>query len=284
MTHPTVAIACIQMTTTNDMEANIAEVERLIRLAASEGAELIATPENCFYMRALDTDHVPLFPMKSHIGLLRVQELAQELRVWVLIGSLFVPSTLEAKEGERWFNRSILVNPEGAIVAHYDKIHLFDACFGENRFYKESARICPGDRVTVAETPWGKMGMTICYDVRFPHLYRDLAKHGVEILAIPAAFARVTGEAHWHVLLRARAIENGAFVIAPAQCGEHPGNKRTFGHAMIISPWGEIMAEAGDEPCVIHAKLEMARVKEVRTNLPTLTHDRHYLPPPDYVI
>ena len=277
-------VSCIQLTTTNDLHANIAEVERLVREAAGAGAELIATPENSFYMRASDSDAVPLFPMELHPGLIRMQELARELNVWILIGSLFVPSTLQMQEHERWFNRSILVNAEGKIVAQYDKIHLFDACFGENRFYRESARICPGDQVTVAETPWGKMGMTVCYDVRFPHLYRDLAKYGVEILAIPAAFARVTGEAHWHILLRARAIENGAYVIAPAQCGEHPGQKRTFGHAMIIDPWGTILAEAGDEPCVITARLDMQRVKEVRTNLPTLQHDRQYFPPPEYVI
>jgi deaminated glutathione amidase len=275
-----VTVSCIQLTTTNDMEANIAEVERLVRLAASQGAEFITTPENCFYMRASDADAVPLFPMHQHPGLLKMQDVARELGVWILIGSLFVPSTTE----ERWFNRAVLLNASGHIVAHYNKIHLFDASFGENRFYRESARICPGDQVTVADMPWGKLGMTICYDVRFPHLYRDLAKAGVEMLAIPAAFARVTGEAHWHVLLRARAIENGAFVIAPAQCGEHPGNKRTFGHAMIIDPWGTIIAEAGEEPCVITATLDINRVREVRASLPTLQHDRHYFPPPEYVI
>jgi deaminated glutathione amidase len=281
---PSPIVACIQMTTTNDLSANIAEVEKWVRMAAGQGAELIATPENCFYMRAADSDNVPLFLMEAHPGLLRMQALAKELNVWILIGSLFVPSTVQMREDERWFNRSVLINAGGEVVTYYDKIHLFDACFGENRFYRESARICPGNQVTVAETPWAKMGMTICYDVRFPHLYRDLAKYGVEILAIPAAFARVTGEAHWHILLRARAIENGAYVIAPAQCGEHPGSKRTFGHAMIIDPWGVVLAEAGDEPCVITARLDMQRVREVRTNLPTLQHDRRYFPPPEYVI
>jgi deaminated glutathione amidase len=275
-------IACIQMTTSNDMAANLLEVERLVREAAKQGAEMVATPENCFYMRAFDCDDVPLYEMHEHPALQRMCELAVELGIWLLIGSVFVP----VKQGcnLRWYNRSVLFNPQGKIVNHYDKIHLFDACFGENKYYRESARIQAGQQVVVAQTPWGKMGMTICYDVRFPHLYRDLAKHGVDLLAIPAAFARVTGEAHWHVLLRARAIENGAYVIAPAQCGTHAGDKQTFGHAMIINPWGEIIAEAGDEPCVIMAELDMDMVLRVRKNLPTLQHDKAYLQPPEYMI
>ncbi len=279
-----VAVACIQMTTTNVMQDNIDQAERLIREAAAQGAKFITMPENAFFMRAKDTDDVPLYPMEEHPGVKRCAALAQELGAWVLIGSVFVPCAKDPAGKGRWFNRSVLINDAGAIVAHYDKIHLFDASFGENKYYQESARICPGDQVTVAQTPWGSLGMTICYDVRFPHLYRDLAKHGVEILAIPAAFAQVTGEAHWHVLLRARAIENGAYVIAAAQCGEHPGNKRTFGHAMIINPWGEIIAEAGNEVGVIVTDIDMAQVKKVRKNMPTLQHDRSYLAPPDYMI
>lgn len=280
----TVSVACIQMTTTNDMAWNIDEMERLVHEAASKGARFVTMPENVFFMRAKDTDDVPLHPMETHPGVTRCMALAKKYGIWVLIGSVFVPCPNDPKKLDRWYNRAVLINGTGDIVAHYDKIHLFDASFGENKYYQESARICPGDQVTVANTPWGALGMTICYDVRFPHLYRDLAKHGVEMLAIPAAFARVTGEAHWHVLLRARAIENGAYVIAAAQCGEHPGNKRTYGHAMIISPWGEIIAEAGEEPCVIIADIDMGHVRKVRKNMPTLQHDRSYLPPPDYMI
>jgi deaminated glutathione amidase len=274
-------VACIQMTTVNDMDTNIATVEILVREAASKGATFIATPENSFFMRAKDCDDVPLFPMESHRALLHTQKLAKELKIWILIGSIFIPAPQHA---EKWYNRSVLINDEGEIVTHYDKIHLFDASFGENKYYRESARIVAGNQVVLADTPWGKMGMTICYDVRFPHLYRDLAKHGVDMLAIPAAFARITGEAHWHILLRARAIENGAFVIAPAQCGIHPGEKQTFGHSLIINPWGEIIAEAADEPCVISAEIDMAMVTKIRTQLPTLLHDKAYLPPPDYMI
>jgi deaminated glutathione amidase len=275
-------VACVQLTTINDMAKNIAMTEELVREAAGRGAKFVATPENCFYMRAFDCDDVPLYPMESHPALLRMSELARTLDIWLLIGSVFIP----VREGcsKKWYNRSVLFNPMGENIAHYDKIHLFDACFGENKYYRESARIQAGDQVMTAMTPWGKLGMTICYDVRFPHLYRTLAKDGVDILAIPASFARVTGEAHWHILLRARAIENGAFVIAPAQCGTHPGEKQTFGHAMIVNPWGEIIAEAGDEPCVIMAELDLDMVQKVRTNLPTLQHDKSYLPPPDYMI
>jgi deaminated glutathione amidase len=277
-------VACVQLTTINDMTHNIAQIEHWIREAAGRGAHFIATPENSFYMRASDKDDVPLFAMSDHAGTIRCQALAKELGVWILIGSVFVPSCLKKPQENRWFNRSVLINADGHIVTYYDKIHLFDASFGENKHYKESARICPGNQVTVADTPWGKLGMTICYDVRFPHLYRDLAKHGVDLIAVPAAFARVTGEAHWHILLRARAIENGAFVIAPAQCGVHPGDKHTFGHAMIVNPWGEIVVEAGDDPCVIIAEIDMGMVQRVRRNLPTLQHDRAYFPPPDYAI
>jgi predicted amidohydrolase len=275
-------VACVQLTTINDMERNIAVVESLVREAAALGAKFVATPENCFYMRAYDSDDVPLYPMDSHPALKRMSELARELDIWLLIGSVFIP--VQENCSEKWYNRSVLFNPAGENIAHYDKIHLFDACFGENKYYRESARIQAGEQVMTAITPWGKLGMTICYDVRFPHLYRTLAKDGVEMLAIPAAFARVTGEAHWHILLRARAIENGAFVIAPAQCGTHPGNKQTYGHAMIVNPWGEIIAEAGDEPCVITAEIDLDMVQKVRTNLPTLQHDKSYLPPPDYMI
>ncbi len=275
-------VGCIQMTTSNDMQENMLEVERLIREAASQGAELIATPENCFYMRAKDSDDAPLYAMENHPALQLMSAIALELGIWLLIGSVFVPVKNDCKQ--KWYNRSVLFNKSGQIINYYDKIHLFDACFGENKYYKESNRIQAGEQVVAASTPWGKIGMTICYDVRFPHLYRDLAKHGVDILAIPAAFAQVTGEAHWHVLLRARAIENGAYVIAPAQCGTHAGDKRTFGHAMIINPWGEIIAEAGVEPCVIMAELDMDMVTKIRTNMPTLQHDKAYLQPPEYMI
>ncbi len=278
-------VACVQLTTTDNLDHNIEQTERHIRDAAQQGASFIATPENSFFMRARDTDDVPLFSMEDHPGIQRCQALAKELGVWILIGSAFVPSSRDVIDDGRWYNRAIMIDDQGRIVTHYDKIHLFDASFGENKSYQESARICPGDQVAIAHSPWGKIGMTICYDVRFPHLYRDLARHGVEILTIPAAFAYVTGIAHWHVLLRARAIENGAYVIAPAQCGTHPGNKRTFGHSLIISPWGEVIAEASeDTPGVVTAELNMEDVQRVRRNLPTLQHDRAYHPPPDFMI
>lgn len=277
--------ACIQMTTIGDMSANIAEVDRLVRQAVSQGAQWVATPENSFYMRETDKDDVPLYPMDSHPGVQHCRALARELGIWLLVGSAFIPASEGLGKDGRWYNRSILINAAGAIVLHYDKIHLFDATFGPTRAYYESTRICPGEQVAVAVTPWGKLGLTICYDIRFPYLYRDIAQYGAEMIAVPAAFARVTGKAHWHVLLRARAIENGAYILAPAQCGVHPGGRKTYGHALMVNPWGEVLAEASAEaPGVIVADLDMAYVAEVRGKLPTLTHDRAYMPLPDYVI
>ncbi|MGE4219659.1 MAG: carbon-nitrogen hydrolase family protein, partial [Alphaproteobacteria bacterium] len=201
--------------------------------------------------------------------------LAAELGIWLLAGSLVVKLT----DDERMANRSFLIDPQGNVAARYDKIHMFDVDLANGERYRESATFRPGDRMVVAETPWGGLGMTVCYDVRFPYLYRTLAKAGAGIIAVPAAFTRPTGQAHWHVLLRARAIETGCFVIAPAQCGVHEDGRQTYGHALIVSPWGEVLADAGEAPGLAMATLDLNAVEQARAMVPSLTHDRSAGPP-----
>lgn len=278
-TPSTLRLACLQMNTGNDLEANCAHTLALLEQACAQGAEFIAMPENAFMMRASDQDLARLYYPEEHPGVALCREMAAKRGVWILIGSIFAKCRATASE-ERWYNRSLLIDAEGNLVAHYDKIHLFDAHITPEKPYRESARVMPGNQIRAAATPWGVLGMTICYDVRFPHLFRDLAKNGAVMMAVPAAFAEHTGKAHWHVLLRARAIETGSFVIAPAQCGEHPGGKRTYGHALIVGPWGEILAEASaDTPGVITAELDLGAVDRVRGVLPCLMHDRSYAGP-----
>jgi predicted amidohydrolase len=202
-------------------------------------------------------------------SLLAFRATAKELGVWLLIGSMAI------KVGERQCaNRSFLIGPDGAIRASYDKIHMFDVDLPNGEQYRESRNFRRGERAVIADLPWGRLGLSICYDLRFPQLYRALAHAGASFLTIPAAFTHTTGKAHWHVLQRARAIETGCFVIAPAQGGVHPNGRHTFGHSLIVAPWGEILAEAGEDPCVITAEIDPAKVAEVRQRIPALTHDR----------
>ncbi len=272
-------VACLQMTTGNDLPANCAQALALMEHACAQSAEFLALPENAFMMRATDRDLAELYFHEEHPGVMLCREMAAKRGVWVLIGSVFAKCRA-TDSNERWYNRSLLIDASGNIVTYYDKIHLFDANITPEKPYRESARVMPGNQIRAPSTPWGVLGMTICYDVRFPHLFRDLAKNGAVMMAVPAAFAEHTGKAHWHVLLRARAIETGCFVIAPAQCGEHPGGKRTYGHSLIIGPWGEILAEgSADEPGVILADLDLAQVDKVRSVLPCLMHDRTYAGP-----
>ena len=204
----------------------------------------------------------------------RYRSLARETGAWLLLGSMAV------KVGEeRCANRSLLIDPGGAVVARYDKIHMFDVDLEGGESYRESRRYRPGGEAVVADTPWGRIGMTVCYDMRFPSLYRDLAQAGADYLTVPSAFARPTGSAHWHVLLRARAIETGCFVFAPAQCGEHAEGRKTFGHSLIVDPWGEVLADGGEEPGVVTADIDPAKVREARRMVPSLGHDRPYAPP-----
>jgi deaminated glutathione amidase len=272
---PAVKFACVQMTAGPEVGPNLDAAAALIREAAGDGARFIFTPENTSIIepnRALAL--AKSFNADEHPGLPHFSALAKELGVWLLIGSMPI-----RVEPERLANRSFLIDDQGRVIAHYDKIHLFDVDLPNGEVYRESERIRPGAQAVLAPTPWGALGLTVCYDLRFPYLYRDLAHAGAAMISIPAAFTVPTGEAHWHVLLRARAIETGAFVFAPAQCGEHAGGRRTYGHSLIVAPWGEILAEGGDRPGTISAEIDFAKVAAARNMIPSLRHDRDYARP-----
>jgi deaminated glutathione amidase len=267
----TMMAAAIQMTSGDDIAANIAALEPLIAQAVSQGAQFVATPENTFYMRREGTAPMNDVPMDTHAGVAYAKAAAKMHKIWLLIGSI------RAQEAgmDKPFNRSILFSPDGKIAATYDKIHLFDVTLEGGHHYRESSQAEAGEDAVLADVGGIKLGMSICYDVRFPNLYRSLALKGAEILSVPSAFTRPTGEAHWHTLLKARAIENACYVIAPAQCGVHPGGRETYGHSLIIDPWGKIIAEAiSDVPQVIMAEIDAARVAAVRAQIPVLVHHR----------
>ena len=266
--------ACVQSTATPDIAHDIRVLTDFIREAAARGARFIATPEYC---AGLDTRDGKMFPVAfteaEHPVLPAMQGLAKELKVWLLVGSVGV----KAPDG-RIFNRSFMIAPSGAIAARYDKIHLFDIDLGGGRVYHESATIAAGKNAVIAPCAEGTIGLSICYDIRFPHLYRTYAQAGAEMIAAPAAFTRVTGEAHWHVLQRTRAIENGAYVISPGQCGTLSGGAECFGHSLIVDPWGRVLADGGTEPGIITAEIDLALVRQTRSRIPSLTHDRAFSP------
>lgn len=262
--------ACVQMRSGVDAATNVETATALIREAKGLGASFVATPEVTVLFEA-ESDR--LFA-KVHVedddpSLKALRATAKELGLWLLIGSMAI------RVGERQCaNRSFLIGPDGAIRSSYDKIHMFDVDLPNGEKYRESRNFRRGERAVVADLPWGRLGLSVCYDLRFPQLYRALAQAGASFLAIPAAFTHTTGKAHWHVLQRARAIETGCYVIAPAQGGVHENGRHTFGHSLIVAPWGEIVAEAGEDPCVITADIDPARVAEARQRIPALTHDR----------
>lgn len=265
--------ALIQLNAGPDIAENIAAAEILIRQAAAQGAQFILTPENTCHIRRPAIEKLKSAqPMKAHPVVTRFAALAIELGVWIMAGSISV-----LLPEQKILNRSILIDAKGDIVAQYDKIHLFDVDLPTGEVHRESAVVKPGDKAVVADTPWGKVGMSICYDLRFASLFRVLSKAGAAILTVPAAFTVPTGRAHWHTLLRARAIENGAFVLAPAQVGTHEGGRETYGHSLIIDPWGAVLAEGdGEKPGIIMAELDMNAVKTAREAIPALLHDREY--------
>jgi deaminated glutathione amidase len=269
--------ACLQLCSAREVAPNIAAVRDLARRARDAGAELIMTPE---VTDMIEPRRRAVFdkarPEADHAMLAACRDLARETGAWFLLGSAVV----KLAEDDRVANRSFLIAPDGGIAARYDKVHMFDVDLEGGESYRESKSYRPGDRAVLAELPWGRLGMTICYDLRFPGLYRALAQAGASFLSIPAAFTVPTGRAHWHVLMRARAIENFAFVFAPAQGGEHAEGRRTYGHSLIVAPWGEILAEAeGDAPGFIAARIDPARVAEARRAVPSLGHDRPFAPP-----
>lgn len=266
--------ACVQLNSGNDLAANLETVRALTREAANNGARFILTPEYTLMMdgsgrtmreRALERDGAPALP--------ELCALARELGIWFLAGSLTVRT-----DDERIANRSFLIAADGRVVATYDKIHMFDCTLPDGKVIRESSAYRPGGQAVTAKTPWGRLGLTVCYDLRFPGLFRALAQAGAQFITVPSSFQRQTGRAHWHSLLRARAIENECFIFAPAMCGDHPGNRQTYGHSLIIDPWGDVLAEGGETPGIIYADIDPARVAKVRGMIPSLEHDRPFSP------
>ena len=273
------AIALIQTRTPATAGAGLSHVEPLVRQAAAEGSKLILTPEGTNLLeQRRDRRAAAIADEDRDPCVLGLRRLAAELDVWLLIGSAIVRSGRAGDD--RAANRSLLIDPTGAVVSRYDKLHVFDVDLPNGETYRESANIRPGDAAAVADTPWGRLGLTVCYDVRFPHLFRQLAKAGGSMIAVPAAFTVPTGEAHWETLLRARAIETGAFVLAPAQGGQHEDGRKTWGRSTVVAPWGEVIAKLDhDDPGVLHATLDLSAVARARAAIPALTHDREFVAP-----
>jgi predicted amidohydrolase len=264
--------ACIQFSARPEIETNLKTSLRLTREAAAAGAKLVTLPEYFSGVRTEGHRVVPTsFRENEHPAIPAFAAAAKELGLWVLLGSLGI-----VRADGRIDNRSYLVDPTGRIAARYDKIHLFDVDLEAGKEYRESATIAPGSVAVVADTPWGGLGLSICYDLRFPQLYRRLAHEGATMLAVPAGFTKLTGKAHWYVLCRARAIENGAYVIAPCQNGTLEGGAECFGHSLIVDPWGEILADGGEEEGIVIAEIDPAKVTEARRRIPALTHDRDF--------
>ena len=264
--------ACIQVSSNSKMKENIDISLSLIRTATLNGAEFIFLPENVSMMN-WGKKNIELSAVREnvHPALNEYRAIAKEYSIWLNCGSLTV-----LLEDSSIVNRSYLINPDGKIISFYDKIHMFDVDLGKGQKYLESSTYTPGNDLVIAPTPWGAIGLTICYDIRFPHLYRDIAKKGVNMISIPSAFTATTGMAHWHTLLRARAIETGSFIFAAAQIGDHPGSRQTYGHSLIVDPWGVVLADAGDDVGVIYSQININEVDIARNKIPSLKHDREY--------
>ena len=275
----TLPIALIQTRTPARPAAALAHVEPLIREAAAGGAKLVLTPEATnFLIKDPVARAAALTTHNDDAVVVGLRELARELGVWLLIGSAIVKSGHAGDD--RAANRSLLIDDTGAVVATYDKLHVYDVDLPTGERWRESAAIRPGDKAVVADTPWARLGLTICYDIRFPQLYRALAKGGAGMISVPAAFTVPTGEAHWETLLRARAIETGCWILAPAQAGLHEDGRRTWGRSTVVGPWGEVAAKLDhDEPGVLFATLDFDAVTRARAAVPQLTHDRDFAGP-----
>jgi predicted amidohydrolase len=268
----TFRIGLIQTRAGEQPAANLDTVVKLIGEAKAGGASYVQTPEMTNIMVASrDKLLAAIVPEENDASLATFRELARKLGIYLHIGSLAVKATTDKAA-----NRSFLINPQGEIAARYDKIHMFDVDLANGESYRESRSYRPGEQAALHDLPWGRLGLTICYDLRFPSLYRALGEAGASFLAIPSAFTRQTGEAHWHVLNRARAIENGCYVMAAAQGGRHENGRETFGHSMVVDPWGRIVAEGGTEPGVIFAEIDPAEVAKARGRVPSLQHGRRF--------
>ncbi len=272
MTAATFNAALVQMRSGLDPQANLDSAVKLIGEAKARGADYVQTPEMTNIL-ALQHEHLfaAIAPEETDASLATFRELARKLALHLHIGSLAIRVS-----AEKAVNRSLLIDPKGEIVARYDKIHMFDVDLANGESYRESRNYRPGDFGVVADLPWGRLGLTICYDLRFPALYRGLAEAGASFLAIPAAFTKQTGEAHWHVLQRARAIENGCFIFAAAQGGRHENGRDTFGHSLIVDPWGRILAEGDTEPGIVMATIDPAAITAARGRIPSLQHGRRF--------
>ena len=265
--------AMVQMCTSLSPEASLRQAESLIREAAAKGADYVQTPE---VSNLIQKNRKALFellaPEDEDLSLKAYRALARELKIHLHVGSLALRAT-----PERAVNRSFLIAPDGGILASYDKIHMFDIELDGGESYRESANYQPGETAVISDLPWGRIGLTICYDVRFPALYRALAESGAAFITVPSAFTVRTGEAHWHTLLRARAIENGCYIFAAAQAGKHESGRETYGHSLIVDPWGVVLAEGGGtEPGIVMAKIDPAKVESVRKTIPSLQHGRRF--------
>jgi predicted amidohydrolase len=264
--------AMVQMCTSLSPEASFRQAEGLIRHAAAQGADYVQTPE---VSNLIQKNRKALFellaPEAEDASLKAYRDLARELKIHLHVGSLALRAT-----PERAVNRSFLIAPDGEILASYDKIHMFDIELEGGESYRESANYQPGETAVISDLPWGRIGLTICYDVRFPALYRALAEAGACFISVPSAFTVRTGEAHWHTLLRARAIENGCFILAAAQAGRHESGRETFGHSLIVDPWGVVLAEGGVEPGIVTATIDPAKVATARKSIPSLQHGRRF--------
>ena len=270
-----VRIGCVQTRPLATFDEAIEEARRLAGDAVAAGAELVCLPEYCGGLKSEGGLFAPpTAPEARHPVLDALRSFASDAGVWMLIGSIAVDGP-----GDRLINRGYVLDDQGDIHARYDKIFLFDVDLSPTQRYRESAVVAPGGHAVLVDTPWGRLGMTICYDLRFPQLYRSLAQAGAEILAVPAAFTKVTGEAHWHVLNRARAIENGAVVVAPCAVGEVPGGGAAYGHSLIVSPWGEVLADGGDGVGYVVATVDVQSVTSARGRIPSLQHDRRFSAP-----
>ncbi len=264
--------ALIQMRTGLTPATNIDSASRMIREAKAAGADYVQTPE---MTNVMDVNRERFFATiqeeDADKSLAAFRALARELGIFIHVGSLAIKVALEKAA-----NRGFLINPKGDIAARYDKIHMFDVDLAGGESYRESRNYRPGEIAINADLPWGRLGVTICYDLRFPALYRALAEAGATMLAIPSAFTKQTGDAHWHVLIRARAIENGCFVLAAAQAGQHENGRETFGHSIIVDPWGRVIAEGGTEPGIVMAEIDPALVAQARSRMPSLQHGRRF--------
>jgi len=263
--------ACIQNTASRDVQANVDWACTAIDEAVAGGAEFIALPETVGLIEPVNAQ-IPAATCSEDddIGLAAFRGKAREHGVVILVGSQLI------RDAGRIFNRSFLLGRDGEIVARYNKLHMFDIQLKNGESYLESEMIAAGDKAVVAATEWGQLGLSICYDLRFGALYKALAQAGAEFITIPAAFTQTTGKAHWHTLVRARAIETGCFVLAPNQCGHHCDKRYSYGHSLIVNPWGEILADGGSEPGVIYADIDLAQVAKVRNRIPSLKNERPF--------